>query len=174
MIDPHTKPDGELYADYHRRRWGGDGWTAPMKRMGRAEGAPCANWKIWPNTHHASRLLLEAGRYGLGDAVIGRLYRACYEEGENVSRKEVVAAVAREAGVPNGDEYVLSGKGTDELAAELANAATSGGRRVRAAPTFELRAGASPALAFSGARETDEWLSLLHEAAEAAKPSAGA
>ena len=34
---------------------------------------------------------------------------------------QVVAAVAREAGVPNGDEYVLSGKGTDELAAELAN-----------------------------------------------------
>ena len=37
---------------------------------------------------HAHAQPPQAGRHGLGDAVIGRLYRACYEEGENVSRKE--------------------------------------------------------------------------------------
>ena len=94
MIDPGTKPDGEEYAAYNRRRWGGDGWTGSMKRMGKREGAQYANWVTWPNTTHCSRLLLLAERQGLAEEVIGRLYRACYEEGKNVSLRETVAQVA--------------------------------------------------------------------------------
>ena len=85
MIDPGTKPDGEEYAAYNRRRWGGDGWTRSMKAMGAREGAPYANWKTWPNTTHAGRLLMKAEQHGLGDKLIGTLYRMCYEQGENVS-----------------------------------------------------------------------------------------
>ena len=32
MIDPQTQPNGEDYLAYNRRRWGGDGWTASLKR----------------------------------------------------------------------------------------------------------------------------------------------
>ena len=79
-----------------------------MKRMGRKEGAPYANWVTWPNTTHCSRLLMLAEKHGLSDAVVGRLYRACYEEGQNVSLRETVARVATEAGVPDGAEYIMS------------------------------------------------------------------
>ena len=34
MIDPQTQPNGEDYLAYNERRWGGDGWTASLKRCG--------------------------------------------------------------------------------------------------------------------------------------------
>ena len=115
MIDPQTAPDGEAYAEYNRRRWGGDGWTHSMKRMGRKEGAPYANWVTWPNTTHCSRLLLLAEEHGMGDAVIGRLYAACYEEGQNVSLRSTVARIAAEVGVPGGEAFVMSNERFDQL-----------------------------------------------------------
>ena len=33
MIDMGTQPLGEDYKAYNARRWGGDGWTASMKRQ---------------------------------------------------------------------------------------------------------------------------------------------
>lgn len=168
MIDPGTAPDGEAYLAYCRRRWGGDGWTEPMKRMGRKEGAPYANWRTWPNTTHCSRLLMLAEQHDLGEAVIGMLYRACYEEGENVSLRETVARVAREAGVPGGQEYVQSDAGTQELKQAL-NRSIVNGKRVSAAPTFSLRIGQASGPSFSGARESDEWLHILTQCAAKAK-----
>lgn len=108
MIDPQTKPDGEEYMTYNRRRWGSDGWTHAMRAAGRKEGVMYANWKFWPNTTHASRLLLLAERHGLGEALIGRLYAMCYEEGENVSLRETVARAAVAVGIPGGESYVFS------------------------------------------------------------------
>jgi len=164
MIDPGTQPDGEPYDDYNRRRWGGDGWTRSMKQMGRKEGAPYNNWVTWPNTTHCSRLLLLAEKHGLGDQVIGRLYRMCYEEGLNVSLRETVARAAREVGVPGGEEYIHSEEGMRELRDALSTS-TVNGKRVRAAPTFNLRVG-SASHDFSGAQESDQWLSILEQCAD--------
>ena len=164
MIDPATQPDGEAYMAYNERGWGSDGWTYSMKRMGRKEGAPYANWVTWPNTTHCSRLLLLAEKHGLGDAVIGRLYKACYEEGENVSLRATVARIARDAGVPGGEEYVNSDAGLLALSQHLQSSRCNG-KRVRAAPTFGLRVDKATA-DFSGARETDEWLSILEQCAD--------
>lgn len=164
MIDPGTQPDGESYAAYNERRWGSDGWTRSMKRMGQKEGAPYANWVTWPNTTHCSRLLLLADKHGLGDKVIGLLYQYCYEDGLNVSLRETVARAAREAGVPGGEEYVHSDRGVDELRRELSSA-TCNGKRVRAAPTFNLRV-AGAAHDFSGAQESAQWLSILEQCAD--------
>ena len=164
MIDPGTKADGEEYMAYNRRRWGGDGWTTSMKAMGAREGAPYANWKTWPNTTHASRMLMRAEQYELGDKLIERLYRMCYEEGENVSLRETVARAASEVGVPGAAEYMASDQGLAELEAQL-RGAKAGGKRVSAAPTFSLRAGAA-AGGFSGAQDTAQWLSMLEQCAE--------
>uniref|UniRef100_A0A7S0J3Z2 DSBA-like thioredoxin domain-containing protein n=1 Tax=Calcidiscus leptoporus TaxID=127549 RepID=A0A7S0J3Z2_9EUKA len=169
MIDPGTQPEGEPYLDYNRRRWGGDGWTGSMKRMGRKEGAPYANWVTWPNTTHCSRLLLLAEKHDLGDAVIGRLYRACYEEGQNVSLRETVARVATEAGVPGGAEYVMSDAGVDELMSCLRSSKARNGKRVSAAPTFSLRVGSAEGPSFSGAQEAAAWLDLLEQCADHAE-----
>ena len=164
MIDPGTKADGEEYMAYNRRRWGGDGWTTSMRAMGAREGAPYANWKTWPNTTHASRMLMRAEQYELGDALIERLYRMCYEEGENVSLRETVARAASEVGVPGAAEYMASDQGLAELEAQL-RGAKAGGKRVSAAPTFSLRAGAAAGV-FSGAQDTAQWLSMLEQCAE--------
>lgn len=166
MIDPGTQPDGEPYLDYNRRRWGGDGWTASMKRMGRKEGAPYANWVTWPNTTHCSRLLMFAEKHGFGDAVVGRLYHACYEEGQNVSLRETVARVATEVGVPGGAEFVMSNQGIDELMACLRSSKARNGKRVSAAPTFSLRVGNVEGPTFSGAQDTESWLDLLEQCAD--------
>ena len=40
------------------------------------------------------RLLLLAEKHGLGDRVIGLLYKYCYEDGLNVSLRETVARAA--------------------------------------------------------------------------------
>jgi len=167
MIDPGTQPDGEPYADYNRRRWGGDGWTHSMKQMGRREGAAYANWVTWPNTTHCSRLLMLAEQHNMGDAVIGQLYKACYEEGLNVSLRETVANVACQVGVPGGEAYVRSDEGMRELESVLRNPVVNG-KRVRAAPTFSVRVG-DAAQTFSGAQESDAWLSILEQVADYAE-----
>eukprot|EP00908_Phaeocystis_cordata_P023411 Transcript_5839.p2 GENE.Transcript_5839~~Transcript_5839.p2 ORF type:complete len:172 (+),score=66.19 Transcript_5839:326-841(+) len=140
MIDPGTKPDGEEYAAYNRRRWGGDGWTRSMKAMGAREGAPYANWKTWPNTTHAGRLLMKAEQHGLGDKLIGTLYRMCYEQGENVSLRETVARAGEAVGVPGAAAFMASDEGLAELEQQLRGQKVNG-KRVSAAPTFNLRLG---------------------------------
>tara|TARA_B100000768_G_scaffold6023_1_gene7085 strand:- start:38 stop:622 length:585 start_codon:yes stop_codon:yes gene_type:complete len=165
MIDPSTKADGEEYVAYTQRRWGGDGWTHSMRALGAREGAPYANWKIWPNTTHASRMLMRAEQHELGDALIERLYRMCYEQGENVSLRETVARAASEVGVPGAVEYMASDQGLAELEQQLRGAKV-GGKRVSAAPTFSLRAGAAAGFNFSGAQDTAQWVSILEQCAE--------
>ena len=44
MIDTRTKPNGEAYMDYNRRRWGSDGWVAGMKQSAKADGCKFENW----------------------------------------------------------------------------------------------------------------------------------
>jgi predicted DsbA family dithiol-disulfide isomerase len=137
-----------------------------MRAMGRREGCPYANWKTWPNTTHAGRLLLLAEKHGLADDLISILYRKCYEEGENVSLRETVARAAVEAGVPGGEAYVASDAGLLELSLALKNSKVNG-KRVSAAPTFLLRVGGATA-DFSGAQDTEQWTSMLEQCAEIA------
>tara|TARA_B110001452_G_scaffold7996_2_gene7048 strand:+ start:448 stop:978 length:531 start_codon:yes stop_codon:yes gene_type:complete len=164
MIDPGTKPDGEEYAAYTRRRWGGDGWTRSMRAMGAREGAPFADWKTWPNTTHASRMLMRAEEHGLGDKLIGILYRMCYEEGENVSLRETVGRAGEKAGVPGAAEYAAGEEGFKELEQALRTARVNG-KRVSAAPTFNVRLSAG-SYDLSGAQDTRQWLSVLEQCAE--------
>ena len=166
MIDPRTKPEGEEYMAYNRRRWGSDGWTHSMRRMGQQEGAAYGNWVWWPNTTNASRLLLFAEQTGQGDAAISVLYKMCYEEGENVSLRETVAKAAERAGVEGGAEYVLSGEGMPELQHALQNA-KAGNKRVSAAPTFNIRV-RDAAHSFSGAQDTQNWIDILDHCARIA------
>jgi predicted DsbA family dithiol-disulfide isomerase len=166
MIDPGTQRDGEDYMAYNQRRWGSDGWTHSMRRMGAQEGAPYSNWKTWPNTTHCSRLLLLAEQHNMADRVIGLLYTYCYEQGKNVSLRETVAQAAVEAGVPGGKEYVMSDAGHAELRHELQSARING-KRVSAAPTFGIRVGHT-VHDFSGAQDYEAWLSIFEQCAEIA------
>lgn len=130
-----------------------------MRAAGRKEGVSYARWTIWPNTTHCSRLLMCAERHGLGDKLLGVLNEMCYEEGENVSLRQTVARAAVRAGVPGGEEYAMGDEGTDELMAALQGARVNG-KRVSAAPTFNLRY-AGQTLDFSGAQDYARWVSIL-------------
>ena len=88
---------------------------ALMRRMGKAEGAPYANWVTWPNTTHCSRLLIFAEKHNLGDAVIGKLYQACYEEARMCQRARRLLRSRRKWATPNGAEYIMSDEGMPEL-----------------------------------------------------------
>ncbi|KAH3760838.1 DSBA protein [Pelomyxa schiedti] len=101
MIDTGTKPNGEEYMAYNRRRWGGDGWTYSMRDMGRADGANFSNWTWWPNTFHAHRLSLYAADNGKEDEVMNILFRYLYEEGKNISDINVLAEAGTECGLPD-------------------------------------------------------------------------
>ena len=126
----------------------------------------------------------------MGDAVIGRLYAACYEEGQNVSLRSTVARIAAEVGVPGGEAFVMSNERFDQLeealnrpvrpsaaicqamprvprlVRHLSRAQIANGKRVRAAPTFSLRVGDTPAASFSGAQEAEQWVSILEQLAD--------
>lgn len=58
MIDVNTKKDGEDYMAYNVRRWGGDGWTHSMRTSSKKDGCKFSDWKIWPNTLNAHKLIL--------------------------------------------------------------------------------------------------------------------
>jgi len=169
MIDPGTNSDGEEYLAYNRRRWGGDGWTRSLRAAGKRDGVSFANWKVWPNTLHANRLVMLAERHGLGGEVKRVLMRMCYEEGENVSLRATVARAADEANVPGGSEYVMGGEGIEELKHELQNARING-QRVTAVPFYSVQDGA---FTFSGAQDTAQWLKVFRFCAEAGSKHRG-
>ena len=85
------------------------------------------------------------------------------EEGENVSLKETVSRAAAAVGVPGGAEFVLGDGGLDELQTELGTATVPSGKRISAAPTFSIHVVGRPVGEFSGARDTDSWLSMLEQ-----------
>ena len=52
------------------------------------------------------------------------------------------------------------------LVRPLSRAQIANGKRVRAAPTFSLRVGDTPAASFSGAQEAEQWVSILEQLAD--------
>lgn len=110
MIDRNTAPLGEEYLEYNRRRWGGDGWTADLRRAGRPDGALFADWRWWPNTLLAHRLASLAHTHGKGHQAAELLFQLTYERGQNISSQQVLREAAAELGLPaNEAEQALQG-----------------------------------------------------------------
>lgn len=109
FIDPSTKAGGEDYMAYCKRRWGGDGWTGSLP--GKREGRKFSNWRIWPNTLHASRLIHKPGEIGgweLQHKAKALVFKNIYEDGANVSELETLIKIAAELGIPNAEAYLTS------------------------------------------------------------------
>lgn len=112
QIDPDTDPNGERFAAYCDRRWGGSGWTNHLRSEGRKDNANFSNWKWWPNTTKAHQFVSFASqKYGVStDATNQFLFDALYEKGENISLTETLVRIGFDSG------GILAGKGnTDEL-----------------------------------------------------------
>lgn len=130
FIDPSTKANGEDYMAYCRRRWGGDGWT--MGLPGKRDGRKFTNWKIWPNTLHASRLIHRAGVVGgweLQHKAKGVIFRLIYEDGANISVLDTLLAAAEELGIADAEAYLKSDQDVDlmkKMAREASRMGISG------------------------------------------------
>ena len=103
LLNPHLPPEGMDRATYVRRKFGGDA-TRVYQRIvdsARADGVEFAFERMprTPNTTLAQRLILFAEEQGQADAVIRALFRALFQDGRDVGRPEVLAAIAAEAGL---------------------------------------------------------------------------
>jgi predicted DsbA family dithiol-disulfide isomerase len=103
FLNPHMPPEGMDRTTYVRRKFGGNAKEVyeRIEESGRADGVAFAFDRIprTPNTTLAHRLILFAEEQGAADAIICALFRALFQEGRDVSRPEVLAAVAEEAGL---------------------------------------------------------------------------
>jgi predicted DsbA family dithiol-disulfide isomerase len=103
FLNPHLPPEGMDRATYVRRKFGGNAKEVyqRIEESGRADGVAFTFDRMprTPNTTLAQRLILFAEEQGAADPVIRALFRALFQEGRDVSRPEVLAAVAEEAGL---------------------------------------------------------------------------
>jgi predicted DsbA family dithiol-disulfide isomerase len=103
FLNPHMPPEGMDRATYVRRKFGGNAKEVyrRIEDSARADGVEFAFERMprTPNTTLAQRLILFAEERGAADPVIRALFRALFQEGRDVSRPEVLAAVAEEVGL---------------------------------------------------------------------------
>ncbi|CAM9525188.1 unnamed protein product [Ectocarpus sp. 12 AP-2014] len=140
MIDPRTQPGGEEYLAYNKRRWGGDGWTASLKRSSKKDGCDFAKWETWPNSLLAHRLQKFADSAGKGDQQVNSLvFQTIYERGGNASDLETLVSLAAEAGLSPAEAsaYLSSREGEEDVLRDDHMAKTELG--VTGVPCFFVR-----------------------------------
>jgi predicted DsbA family dithiol-disulfide isomerase len=105
QLDPTIPPGGIPRADYMEKKFGGAERVAEIHRriesVGREADIPFAFDKIArsPNTLDAHRLIRWAASAGKQDAVVEHLFKAFFEEGENIGDPAVLARIAGECGM---------------------------------------------------------------------------
>jgi len=171
MIDPNTHPNGEEFEAYNLRRWGGSGWTIRLRQLGRKDGASFENWKWWPNTLKAHQLVQYAEeKHGVDtNRSNAALFRALYEEGENVSLSDTLVRIAVDRlGFPddggNGGgalrEYLEGDAGADGVLEDIRRSRRI--YRTESVPTFvierEAGKGGEAPIVLSGAQPSAEFL----------------
>jgi len=123
MIDPSCDPKGEPYMAYMKRRWGGDGWVTGLKESGAPDGVLFGDWKTWPHTFLAHRLLTHTlDKYGCNKQHLLKeiLFQRLYERGENISDPEILLKAATEAKVEEGAKEAINGPESDALGKKTA------------------------------------------------------
>jgi predicted DsbA family dithiol-disulfide isomerase len=139
FLNPGLPPEGMDRATYVRRKFGADASHVyrRIEDAGRADGVTFAFERMpsTPNTLLAHRLILFAEEQGKADAVIRALFRALFEEGRDVGRAEVLAAIAGAAGLD--PATVKEFLGGDRLAREVGEAHVRAERMgIRGVPVF--------------------------------------
>jgi predicted DsbA family dithiol-disulfide isomerase len=91
-----------------------------------------------PNTFDAHRLIWLAGRDGLQNALVERLFHAYFIDGEDVGKRDVLKRIGRQSGLDSAHvDSLLGGDfGAEEIRAEENRARVEG---VNGVPTFFLR-----------------------------------
>ena len=107
QLNPDMPAAGVARAEYRRAKFGsvekGRALDARVAQEGAGEGIEFAfdRMQRTPNTIAAHQLVDLAQKQGKGDAVVDALFRAYFEEAKDIGDAEVLAGIAKSAGVEN-------------------------------------------------------------------------
>jgi len=105
QLNPDMPAAGVVRADYRRAKFGsvekGRALDARVAQEGAGEGIDFAfdRMQRTPNTVAAHQLIDLAQRQGKGDAVVDALFRAYFEEANDIGDEAILNAIAKRAGV---------------------------------------------------------------------------
>ncbi len=156
QLNPEMPEAGVDRREYRLRKFGSEERIAEMdKRIVEAAAAVDLDFhpelmRRTPNTIAAHRVIWLAGRAGVQDAVVERLFRGYFCEGADIGDAETLATLAGEAGLARDSvTSLLAGdEGKREVLAEDASARQSG---LNGVPSFVMQRH----LLFSGAVPAD-------------------
>jgi len=182
QINPSMDEKGVFFKDYCQKRWGDPNpkWLDGLKAAGLKDGAPFGNMQWVPNTMKAHQLIHFCASKGISstDRLNALLFRAEYEEGENIALVDVLVRIGEKAASEvsatiNAEElknYLATNEGKSEVQKEI-----NVGRRkygISGVPHFVITAGgdSKPRQArpysFSGAQSPEAFVEIFEELAE--------
>lgn len=172
-LNPDMPAEGITRAEYRMRKFGAERAAEldrNMKETGREVGIDFAfdRMQRTPSTKLAHRLIWEAGRQGRQNEVVNRLFRAYFEEAQDIGKAAVLTRLACEAGLDaTGVAQALDSTESLDAVTELAERGRAMG--IQGVPFFILLG----KYGVSGAQPPEFWHEALPKiAAEAAKPAA--
>lgn len=170
QLNPDMPPEGVGHVDYLASRFGGrEKALGMMRSVAEAAKAAGAEMEIdrvthLPNTMDAHRLVHWAGIEGRQTAMVARLFRAHWREGENVGDAGTLARLAGDVGMDSAAvaRLLATDADRDDLLARDQDARSKG---VTAVPTFLI----AQQYVVSGAQPVNLWQGVIDELAEQAK-----
>ena len=164
QLNPDLPAEGVDRRAYLEAKFGGAAGAAQVydrvRAAGAAAGIAFAFERIarQPNTLDAHRLIAWAQARGGGEAMVERLFRAYFVDGRYVGDREVLAALAGEAGQDEGAAraHLASGLGAEAVAAMDRRARKLG---IEGVPFFIF----NQRVALSGAQEPGTLLAAIDE-----------
>ena len=172
-LNPDMPAEGITRAEYRMRKFGAERAAEldrSMTETGREVGIDFAfdRMQRTPSTKLAHRLIWEAGRQGRQNEIVNRLFRAYFEEAQDIGEAEVLTKLAGEAGLDAaGVAQALDG--SESLDAVMALVERGRSMGIQGVPFFILLG----KYGVSGAQPPEFWREALPKiAAEAAKSAA--
>lgn len=130
QLQPGLPPEGVAWRPFAERKFGG--WDGALKMfdqlsaLGSAEGLSFRFTDIAKanNTEDAHRLILYAQEQGKGEAAAHALYKAYFEDGQDLNDLEVLVSLAETLGLNAKDVklYLLSDENKDKVTASQTRA----------------------------------------------------
>jgi predicted DsbA family dithiol-disulfide isomerase len=163
QLNPDMPEEGVERAAYRAAKFGsverGKQLDAQVAQAGRAAGIDFRHDLMarTPNTVAAHRVIRAAGLAGVQEAVVDRLFRAYFQEGQDIGDPATLDALAAEAGLPGVAAMLAGTENRDEVLAEDM-AARRGG--ISGVPSFLM----DRHLLFSGAMPGPEMAAAFRRA----------